>query len=662
MSALGVGVDREKQLAFATEYQKRSNELLLEFQTIAGTDVNPNSVPQLKKLLYEDARAADPRIAHDGVRRAVHCRACAAGAAWDGARPARRRRSIHALLGVPRGGEAARHVHRTRGGRQDRRRPAYPCRLTGAHHVAARESTLAGGEARIPEHAVCPQEAAGHVHARAGQRLGRGRLSAVELRMIALLANDEILIEAFKAFDEKRGPDVHMFNACGLFRCQPHAVTNDIRNFVKRFVYALYYDAQPPTIYQTLSLLRDDKLSPMFPHLTLPEVERPYNAWWKLHPSIPDWKKRLIQSWRARGYIATEYHKRKRFFIGGESATEMGNLPIQGASADMQNDAIRAVVSMYPFNFEKRRGLSINGHDQIVVECGEDEVDDVKRIIQVAMQKRIGAMLFPADPKAAKTGRRHRDRSELRHGHEQHGAPSRGDPPGNYRRLDCQLLTQGMSSQRTYRYSQDFSAWLVAHGQPFVTMTRWWRKDGSFVPISALCLARGDLPSKAYGLSGCTSKWKQQPIDKLVKEHAGVQVAWARGELVERWIGYDAGEPERSERMLAKNPQPTRIRNGKVEMLPRWRSRTPLVEWDMGREECVRAIQDAGLPLPGKSACFHCPSTTKREIDRMVVEEPEMLKRALAIEDNARAGMTSVKGLGRRFSWREYLGRTCACR
>ena len=29
MSALGVGVDREKQLAFATEYQKRSNELLL---------------------------------------------------------------------------------------------------------------------------------------------------------------------------------------------------------------------------------------------------------------------------------------------------------------------------------------------------------------------------------------------------------------------------------------------------------------------------------------------------------------------------------------------------------------------------------------------------------------------------------------------------------
>ena len=90
-------------------------------------------------------------------------------------------------------------------------------------------------------------------------------MSAVELRMIALLAGDEILIEAFKAFDEKRGPDVHIFNACGLFRCQPEDVTDEIRNFVKRFVYALNYDAQPPTIYQTLSLLRDDKLRPLFP-------------------------------------------------------------------------------------------------------------------------------------------------------------------------------------------------------------------------------------------------------------------------------------------------------------------------------------------------------------------------------------------------------------
>ncbi len=210
---------------------------------------------------------------------------------------------------------------------------------------------------------------------------------------------------------------------------------------------------------------------------------------------------------------------------------------------------------------------------------------------------------------------------------------------------------------RTYDYCQEFSKWLVAHGQPFITMTRWNRKDGSFVPISALCLARGELPSKAYGLSGCTSKWKQQPVDKLVKAHHLTQAAWARGELVERWIGYDADEPERAERMLSKNPQPTRIRGGAVEIVPSWRWRCPLVEWNMGRDECVAVIQAAGLPLPGKSACFHCPSTKKHEIDRMARENPEELARALEIEDGARATgeLRTVKGLGRSFSWREYL-------
>jgi hypothetical protein len=210
---------------------------------------------------------------------------------------------------------------------------------------------------------------------------------------------------------------------------------------------------------------------------------------------------------------------------------------------------------------------------------------------------------------------------------------------------------------RTYDYCKMFSDWLVAHGQPPVTMTKWIRKDGTFVPISTLCLHRSDLPSKAYGLAGCTSKWKQQPIDKLVKNHPMVKAAWGRGELVERWIGFDADEPERSERMLDKNPQPTRKRKGKIETLPRWKWRTPLVEWDMGRDECVKVIQEAGLSLPGKSACFHCPSTKKHELDRMAKEEPEWLAKALEIEDAARASgnLRTCKGLGRSFSWREYL-------
>ena len=153
-------------------------------------------------------------------------------------------------------------------------------------------------------------------------------------------------------------------------------------------------------IYQTLSLLRTDDLQPMFPGITLQHVERVYNSYWKLHPAIQSWRKRGVYAWRAQRYMETAIHKRKRYFIGGESPTEMANFPIQGVCADMQNDAIRAIVRAYPFDYARRRGLVINAHDQLVVECGAEEVEGVKAIVRSVMEKRIGEMRFPAEPKS----------------------------------------------------------------------------------------------------------------------------------------------------------------------------------------------------------------------------------------------------------------------
>lgn len=195
----------------------------------------------------------------------------------------------------------------------------------------------------------------------------------------------------------------------------------------------------------------------------------------------------------------------------------------------------------------------------------------------------------------------------------------------------------------------------MARGFPEIDVVRWIRKGGEFVTIEQDCLRRGELPSKAYGYSGCTSKWKQQPIDQFIRNHPLVQAAWGRGEVLERWIGYDAGEPSRAQRMLAKNPQP----EGKGVGAVRWTA--PLTDWDMARDECVDVIERAGLPLPGKSSCFHCPSTKKSEIIEMGRKYPEYLKRAIQIEKNALPNLTTSYGLGRSFSWRGLLlGEACA--
>lgn len=209
----------------------------------------------------------------------------------------------------------------------------------------------------------------------------------------------------------------------------------------------------------------------------------------------------------------------------------------------------------------------------------------------------------------------------------------------------------GSEMPHTYEHLDAVSAWLVSKGLAPIQVTRWVRKDGRFIALHDYCLEREELPSKAYGFSGCTTKWKQQPVDRWLKQHPLVHAEHEAGRAVERWIGYDADEPQRAARMAEKNPEPHL-----------WGWRAPLVEWDWGRDECVEAIARAGLKQPGKSSCFMCPSMRKTEVEALAARHPDKLRVALEIERRAiaksalRAEPTSIIGLGRsHFAWADVV-------
>lgn len=62
--------------------------------------------------------------------------------------------------------------------------------------------------------------------------------------------------------------------------------------------------------------------------------------------------------------------------------------------------------------------------------------------------------------------------------------------------------------------------------------------------------------------------------------------------------------------------------------------------------------------MPVKSACFFCPASHETEIVQLGQRHPELLARALRMEDNARDGKHKVgergtiKGLAFRKTWR----------
>jgi hypothetical protein len=204
----------------------------------------------------------------------------------------------------------------------------------------------------------------------------------------------------------------------------------------------------------------------------------------------------------------------------------------------------------------------------------------------------------------------------------------------------------GSEMPHTYGYLETMEVWLDKHGLPPLQVIRWIRVQGElrgqFLPLHEWCEQNHTVPSRAFGFSGCTSKWKQQPIDQYIVRHPLVVEAHARGERVERWLGYDYGEARRVSKLAAKTEDPHL-----------WQWRAPLAEARIDRAGCLALLADHGLPDPGKSSCWMCPSMTKRDIDELGRRYPELLDRALQME--ARADMRSRKGLGGRLNWGEYV-------
>jgi hypothetical protein len=153
----------------------------------------------------------------------------------------------------------------------------------------------------------------------------------------------------------------------------------------------------------------------------------------------------------------------------------------------------------------------------------------------------------------------------------------------------------GDERPKTYCYLHTFRVWLrncgkdlaIVRGKETV-LERWQRLQVTGSRI----------------IRSCTDEAKVQPIRRHLMEYEAV------GQL----IGIAADEAHR-----ARPAEPNQI--------PK---RYPLVEQDIDREGCAQIIRDAGLSVPVKSGCWHCPFLRVGEILTLATTAPE---RFALIED-----------------------------
>lgn len=199
--------------------------------------------------------------------------------------------------------------------------------------------------------------------------------SQIELRVMAHMSEDPILIESFN-----RGEDIHSRTAAEVFGIMQGLVTSEMRRMAKVVNFGIIYGMSP------FGLAKDLKISQK-------DAKRYIDSYFEHYKGVSAFIERTIQEARERGYVRTLLGRKRPIpeLSGKEAALrQFGerttvNTPIQGTAADIIKLAMINISNR--LKKEKLKSLMIlQVHDELVFEVPEGEVEIMKRLVCEEME------------------------------------------------------------------------------------------------------------------------------------------------------------------------------------------------------------------------------------------------------------------------------------
>jgi DNA polymerase-1 len=219
-------------------------------------------------------------------------------------------------------------------------------------------------------------------HIRRGFIAGQGNVlvsldySQIELRIVAHMANDEAMLNAFRA-----GQDIHATTAAAIFGVPLEAVTKEQRRHAKAINFGLIYGMS------AFGLTRSTKL-------TLAESQDFVEAYFRQFPGVKKYLDGIRRSAHANGYVETLLGRRRYFpalkstlnqNLRNREEREAINAPIQGTAADIMKIAmIRIPPAIAQASLHGRMLLQV--HDELVIECPRAELSGTIRVARDVME------------------------------------------------------------------------------------------------------------------------------------------------------------------------------------------------------------------------------------------------------------------------------------
>ncbi|MFE4141927.1 DNA polymerase I [Peribacillus sp. YIM B13472] len=202
--------------------------------------------------------------------------------------------------------------------------------------------------------------------------------SQIELRVLAHIANDSGLVEAFQA-----GMDIHTRTAMDVFHVPAEQVTSNMRRHAKAVNFGIVYGISDYGLSQSLGITRK-------------EAGEFIEKYLRSFPGVQEYMEESIHEARQKGYSTTLMQRRRyipeitsrNFNIRSFAERTAMNTPIQGSAAD--------IIKLAMINMNKRlkrEGLKtrmlLQVHDELIFETPPEELEILKVIVPEEMENAI---------------------------------------------------------------------------------------------------------------------------------------------------------------------------------------------------------------------------------------------------------------------------------
>ncbi len=202
--------------------------------------------------------------------------------------------------------------------------------------------------------------------------------SQIELRILAHMSADPLLLEAFR-----KGEDIHARTASEVFGVEMDGVTREMRSRAKAVNFGIIYGISD------FGLSRDIKVPRR-------EAKLYIEGYFNRYRGVKNYIDRVVAEAREKGYVTTLLNRRRYLpdlFSSNHTVRSFGertamNTPIQGTAADIIK---MAMVRIHREIVE--RGLAtkmiLQVHDELIFDVPIEEFDEIKELVKTRMENAL---------------------------------------------------------------------------------------------------------------------------------------------------------------------------------------------------------------------------------------------------------------------------------